>query len=156
MASVLTQSILVVEDDENDQMFMKLAFEKAGIVSALQLAEDGEMAIDYLAGRGAFADRRLHPLPALVLLDLKLPRVMGMDVLQWIRAQPELDLMIVVVVTSSQHESDIRQAYALRANSYLVKPTNPLRLGEIIALVKSYWMQANEPTASLPPHRLPV
>jgi CheY-like chemotaxis protein len=149
MDAITSQTILLVEDEENDVMFMRMALEHAGIASGLQVAEDGEQAIDYLSGKGEFADRGRHPLPALVLLDLKLPRVMGMDVLKWIRSRPEMDLMVVVVLSSSQQRSDIYQACALRANSYLVKPTNPLDLNAMMELVKQYWLRHNQPTASI-------
>lgn len=148
MSASTTQTILLVEDEENDIVFMKMALEKAGIAGGLQIAEDGAQAIDYLGGRGAFADRARHPLPVLVLLDLKLPRVMGMDVLKWIRERPEFDMLVVVVLTSSQQRSDIAAACSLGANSYLVKPSNPLELGEMMELVKRYWLQFNQPTAT--------
>ena len=90
-----TQTILLVEDEENDVVFMEMALEKAGLMRAFQVAEDGEEAINYLSGKGEFADRARFPLPALVFLDLKLPLIMGMDVLKWIRDQPALDTMVV-------------------------------------------------------------
>lgn len=144
-----TPTILLVEDEENDVVFMKMALENAGILQGLRVAEDGQEAIDYLSGTGGYADRTRHPLPTLVLLDLKLPRVMGMDVLQWIRERPEFDMMVVIILTSSQQRSDIEQASSLRANSYLVKPSNPLELNQLVALVKQYWLQLNQPTATL-------
>lgn len=140
--------ILLVEDDENDVTFMRLALKRAGITGALQHAEDGQQAIGYLRGDGAFADRSRYPLPALIFLDLKLPRVMGMDVLRWIRDQPCLDMLVVIILTSSQQRSDIRTACALRANSYIVKPSDPLQLQEIVSLVERYWLRLNQPTAT--------
>lgn len=151
-----TQTILLVEDEENDVVFMEMALEKAGLTSALQVAEDGEEAISYLSGEGEFADRTRFPLPALIFLDLKLPRVMGMEVLKWIRDQPALDTMVVIILTSSQQRSDIQKACALGANSYLVKPSNPLGLGEIVDLVKRYWLQLNHPTATLAAAAVPA
>jgi len=148
MDTVTTQTILLVEDEENDVVFMEMALKKEGLASALQVAEDGQAALDYLSGAGEFADRARFPIPALVFLDLKLPRVMGMDVLKWIRDQSELDTMVVIMLTSSQQRSDIRGACALGANSYLVKPSNPLDLAQIVDLVKRYWLQLNQPTAA--------
>ena len=139
------KTVLLVEDEENDIVFMTMAFKKHGIENRLHLAEDGQQAIDYLEGRGGFSDRVRHPLPAVILLDIKLPRVMGMDVLKWIRDRPEFDLVTVIMLTSSQQESDIRKAYALRANSYLVKPSNPFELGSLVDLIKRYWLQLNQP-----------
>ena len=116
MTATTHHTILLVEDEENDVLFMKLAMEELGMADGLQVAEDGAQAVDYLSGRGEFSDRTRHPLPALVFLDLKLPRMMGMDVLKWIRDQAELDTMVVIVLTSSQQRSDIRMACSLGAN----------------------------------------
>ena len=85
----MSTTILLVEDEVNDVFFMKHAFEEVGILNPLQVAVDGQEAMDYLGGHGAYADRERFPLPCLTLLDLKLPRVMGLEVLQWIREQPE-------------------------------------------------------------------
>lgn len=141
-------ALLLVEDDENDVEFMQMALAKAGLTSALEVASDGEEAIHYLSGEGKFADRTRYPLPAIVFLDLKLPLVMGLDVLEWIRARPALATTVVIVLTSSQQRSDIQRACALGANSYLVKPSNPLGLEEIVELVKRYWLRLNHPTAT--------
>jgi DNA-binding response OmpR family regulator len=148
MDSLTTETILLVEDEENDVVFMEMALEKAGLVSSFQVAEDGQEAIDYLSGKGEFADRKRFPLPALVFLDLKLPLVMGMDVLKWIRDQPALDMVVVIMLTSSRQRSDIQRACTLRANSYLVKPSNPAGLDEIVELVKRYWLRLNQPTVT--------
>lgn len=156
MDQITTQTILLVEDEENDVMFMQMALEKVGLTAAFQVAEDGEEAIDYLSGNGEFADRTRFPLPALVFLDLKLPKVMGMDVLKWIRDRPDLDTMVVIVLTSSQQRSDIQKACALGANSYLVKPSNPLGLDEVAELAKRYWLQLNHPTATMVGARTPA
>jgi CheY-like chemotaxis protein len=149
MDTITTQTILLVEDEENDVLFMQMALEKAGLASALRVAEDGQEAIDYVSGQGKFADRGRFPMPALVFLDLKLPRVMGMEVLKWMREQPALSTMVVVMLTSSQQRSDIEKACALGANSYLVKPSNPLELNEIVEGVKRYWLQLNHPTVTM-------
>ena len=137
-------TILLVEDDANDVFFMKRAIKLAGILNPVQVATDGRQAIHYLDGTGEYSDRTQFPLPRLVLLDLKLPHVMGLDVLKWIRAQPELKGMIVLIFTSSKLPPDISKAYSLGANSYLVKPSNPEGLVNIIALVSQYWLEVNE------------
>lgn len=149
MNTIKTQTILLVEDEENDVVFMEMALKKAGLAGACQVAEDGEAAINYLGGQGEFSNRARFPMPALVFLDLKLPKIMGMDVLKWIRDQPALDTMVVIMLTSSQQRSDIQNACALGANSYLVKPSNPRGLEEIVELVKRYWLQLNHPTATI-------
>jgi len=139
-------TILQVEDDENDVFFLKLALTKNKIEAGLQVAEDGREAITYLRGDGKFADRSHYPLPDLILLDLKLPHVMGLDVLKWIRDQPSFDMTVVIVLTSSQQRSDIQEACSTGANSYLLKPTSPMELIETMRLVRDYWLTRNQPT----------
>ena len=141
----MSATILLVEDDANDVYFMKRAARKAGILDSLHVAQDGQEAMDYLRGFGEYADRQRFPLPSLVLLDLKLPRVMGFEVLKWIRQQPALKSIIVIILTSSQEQPDVDLAYRLGANSYLVKPPTPDRLTEMIARIKQYWLDLNRP-----------
>src|SRR6185369_15415772 len=116
------KTILQVEDDPNDVFFLQRALKKAGVLNPIQVARDGQEAIDYLQGVGKFADREQFPLPALILLDLKLPLVMGLDVLKWIRQEAGLTVPIVLLTASAQ-ESDIAAAYCLGANGFLVKPS---------------------------------
>lgn len=142
------QNILLVEDEENDVFFMKRAMKKAGIDDPLHVARDGRQAIGYLEGSGPYADRAQHPLPSIVLLDLKLPYVRGMDVLKWIRSQPDLQLAIVIVLTSSKLQSDINEAYRLGANAYLVKPSTPEKMFETARAIKDFWLNLNQPPAS--------
>src|SRR5688572_22848876 len=129
---------------------MKHAFEEVGILNPLQVAVDGQEAMDYLGGHGAYADRERFPLPCLTLLDLKLPRVMGLEVLQWIREQPELKTLIVIILTSSRLGPDIERAYQLGANAYLVKPSTPLELREIAEGIKHFWLSTNHGPAVNP------
>src|SRR5688572_20815806 len=117
----MPRSILLVEDEENDVFFMQQAMKKAGVVNPVRVASDGQQAIDYFKGAGKFANREEFPLPCLVLLDLKLPYVMGLAVLKWIRQQPEITA-IVLILSASKEEADITTAYHLGANGYLVKP----------------------------------
>jgi CheY-like chemotaxis protein len=140
-------SILLVEDDANDIFFMRNAIKKAGLLEQLHVAEDGQHAIDYLAGDGKYGNRERFPVPDLVLLDLKLPCVMGIDVLRWIRLQPALELVMVVVLTSSRLEPDMRASYRAGANSYLVKPNGPQELLAMVTLLANYWLNLNQPTA---------
>src|SRR5579885_2359607 len=115
-------TVLHIDDDPNDVMLFAHACHKAGVSFDLHAVHDGDDAIAYLSGTGAFADRSRHPFPQLVLLDLKMPRVNGFDVLGWIRSQEELKKLPVVVLTSSNHETDVKHAHKLGANTYLVKP----------------------------------
>jgi CheY-like chemotaxis protein len=140
----MNQTILLVEDDANDVFFMKRAMKLAGMPNPVQVASDGRQAIHYLDGTGEYSDRARFPLPSLVLLDLKLPHVMGLDVLKWIRKQPDLRMIIVLIFTSSKLPADIQKAYFLGANSYLVKPSEPEELAQRIKLIKRYWMEINQ------------
>ena len=137
-------SILLVEDDPNDIILIKRAFEKANITNPLQVVENGEEAISYLDGKGRYGDREKYPLPILILLDLKLPRKSGHEVLEWLRQQPGLKRLTVVVLTSSQQSSDINRAYDLGANSYLVKPVTFDTLVEVVKNLNFYWVILNE------------
>lgn len=135
--------ILHVEDDEPYVFLLQLMFERAGITSPVHAVSDGQMAIDYLAGAEVFADREKHPLPCLVLLDLKLPKVSGFEVLKWIRQQPGLRRLVVVMLSSSAQPEDIERAYELGANSYIEKPCELGRTQEIAQLLKGWWLGYN-------------
>jgi DNA-binding response OmpR family regulator len=108
------------------------------------VVEDGEMAVAYLSGQGQYADRNRYPLPALMLLDLKLPRKSGLEVLTWLREQPGLKRLPVVVLTSSKESVDAGHAYDLGANSYLVKPVGFDTLLEMVKALGMYWFILNE------------
>lgn len=136
--------VLLVEDDPNDVLLIQRAWRKANIAAPLQVVTDGEAATRYLTGGGEFADRQRYPLPILVLLDLKLPRKSGFEVLAWLRQQPVLRRLPVVVLTSSSEPEDINRAYELGANSYLVKPVQFESLQEMMQTVHIYWLVLNE------------
>jgi CheY-like chemotaxis protein len=137
--------ILLVEDDPNDALLLQRAFRKANLANPIQLVSDGDAAVSYLAGQAPYADRSRHPLPVLVLLDLKLPRRSGHEVLEWLRAQPGLRRLPVVVITSSKESVDVRRAYDLGANSYLVKPVGFDALIEMVKALNLYWLILNQP-----------
>lgn len=138
------RTILLVEDDQNDVFFLQYAFETAGIGNPLQVVTDGQEAINYLAGAGKYRDRQRFPLPCLVLLDLKLPGKMGTEVLRWMRGQPHLANLLVVVLTSSSEVNDIDRAYECGAQSYLVKPLSLEKRLELAKAIKNYWLELNE------------
>ena len=140
----MTGTILLVEDDENDVFFMQQAMKTAGVLNPIRVASDGRQAIDYFKGTGKFVDREEFPLPYLVLLDLKLPHMMGLDVLKWIRQESEVSA-IVVVLTSSKEEADIATAYRLGANGYLVKPPDVNQLTDMAKSIKDFWLTQNTP-----------
>jgi DNA-binding response OmpR family regulator len=137
-----TGPILLVDDDENDIFFMTDAFKKAEVNLPIQIVRDGQQAIDYLRGVGPFADRAQFPLPSLILLDLKLPFIMGLDVLKSIRTDLKFRT-IVVILSASQEESDITSAYELGANGYLVKPSDVSKLTEMVKALHLFWNQTN-------------
>ena len=152
----MNQPILIVEDDLNDVFFLKRAMKLAGMVNPVHLVEDGRQAIHYLGGTGAYVDRAQFPLPCLIFLDLKLPYVMGLDVMKWIRAQPELRSIIVLIVSASNLAPDISKAYFLGANSYLVKPTDPDQLLRAITVIKQYWLELNHSASELEDLDMPL
>ncbi len=150
----MNETLLIVEDEENDVFFLKDALRKAGILNPIQVVDDGRRALDYLSGTGKFSDRKVYPLPAVVFLDLKLPQINGLGVLEWIREQPSLPSMVLVVLTASSLDEDIERAYRLGANSYVVKPSSREKLVSIVKDFGNWWFKHNEP----PPKRvnLPV
>lgn len=136
------RTILHVEDDSNDVFFFQRAMKKAGLLNPVRVASDGRSAIDYLKGAGEFANRARFPLPSLVLLDLKLPHVMGLDVLKWIRQESGIS-MVVVVLTASADDADIASAYHLGANAFLVKPADANVLVEMAKAINEFWLRLN-------------
>lgn len=136
-------TVLIVEDDPNDVLLLQRAFSKVSVPHDLRIARDGEEALDYLEGAGPYADRAAHPLPCLVLLDLKLPRRSGLEVLEGIRRTPALSGLPVIILTSSREESDIQRAYERGANSYLVKPVGFEGLLDLVRELAGYWLSLN-------------
>ena len=136
--------ILLVEDDDNDVLLIKRAFRKANIMPLMSIVSDGDEAVAYLSQTGQYKDIDRFPIPLLVLLDLKLPRRSGLEVLAWIRQQPKLRRLLVVVLTSSQENSDLARAYDLGVNSYLVKPVDFRDFVSLIELVDAYWFKTNK------------
>jgi CheY-like chemotaxis protein len=132
-------TVLHIDDDPNDVMLFEHACRKAGIEFNLQAVHDGDEAMNYLGGANQFSDRAQHPFPHLVLLDLKMPRVNGFDVLTWIRSRDEFKNLPIVILTSSNHETDVKRAYSLGANSYLVKPVGFDALVELARTIQEYW-----------------
>jgi CheY-like chemotaxis protein len=144
MASGGAQPILLADDDENDVFFMERAFDQAQIPNPVHRVKDGEEAVAYLKGAGKFTDRKKFPLPQFLLLDLKMPRKNGFEVLQWVRQQPGLKRLPIVVLTSSREDPDVNRAYELGANTYLVKPVRPDSLVELVKTITLYWLTLAE------------
>lgn len=137
-------TILLVEDNPKDIFLVQRAFRKAEIITPLQVVRDGDAAVQYLSGEDPYNDRTLHPLPVFILLDLKLPRRSGAEVLLWIRQKSELRRLPVVVLTSSREYTDINRIYDLGANAYIVKPPNFDQLVDILKTLNLHWITYNE------------
>lgn len=131
------QTLLLVEDNEDDVFIFQRAYKQAQITHPVQVARDGEEASDYLFGEGVYADRTRYPLPFMVLLDLKLPFMSGLELLEALRANPALADLCVVVLTSSAEERDVNRAHELGAYAYLVKPPSAQTLAQVMAAVRA-------------------
>jgi CheY-like chemotaxis protein len=130
--------ILLVDDNPHDVVLIRLAFRRVGIIDTIHLVKDGTEAMRYIRGEGAYSDRHQFPIPTLVLLDLRMPQTSGFDVLKWIRERAELSNVVVVVMSGSKNDADIDRAYALGANSYLIKPTRFEEMVRMMETLKDY------------------
>lgn len=142
--SVKMGSLLLVEDNADDVLLLRRAFMKVNVCNPLQIVSDAESAIAYLSGQEPYADPAVNPRPVLMLLDLKLPGKSGHDVLAWVRQQPALRRLPVVVLTSSREACDVNRAYELGVNSYLVKPATLDGLMDLTRNLVRYWLELNE------------
>jgi CheY-like chemotaxis protein len=135
-----TPLVLYVEDEENDLFFMQRAFQQVGLSHAVRTLTDGQAAMDYLAGKAPYADRNEHPLPRVVLLDLNLPTVHGFEVLHWMRQQPQLQSIPVVVFSSSGRQEDRTTAVDLGATDFVQKPSSGLDFIQVAQQLRERWM----------------
>jgi len=150
MEPLARHTILLIEDSENDALLMQRALRKSAITDCVHIAKNGKEAIEYLKGVGPFSNRQEFPLPQLILLDLQMPEMHGLKVLEWIRAQPEFRSTVVIVLSSSRLPGDIQVAYKLGSNSYLVKPPTLEMLYQTVAAIAQYWLALNQwPESSL-------
>jgi len=131
--------VLLVEDDENTVFFVKQASSKVKAGHVIQAVNDGEQATKYLLGEGQYADRNKFPLPNIILLDLKMPRMSGLEFLEWVRHNPQCSIIPTIVLSGSQLESDVREAYRLGATSYMVKPVGLDKLIRLLECIFEYW-----------------
>jgi two-component system response regulator len=139
--------ILLVEDNPRDAKLAMHAFEKYKVANTIHLCRDGAEALDYLFGTGAYAGRDVNMRPRVILLDLKLPLVDGLEVLERLRADPRTATVPVVVLTSSKEEPDIEKCYKLGVNSYIVKPVDFDQFTNVAKELGMYWLLLNEPPA---------
>jgi CheY-like chemotaxis protein len=136
--------ILLVEDNADDEALTRRAFKKNNVMNRLVVARDGVEALDYLFGTGAHAGRDLSVMPTVVLLDLKLPKIDGLEVLRRLRADPRTKLVPVVVLTSSKEEQDLAQSYSIGVNSYIRKPVDFEQFMDAVRHLGLYWLVLNE------------
>src|SRR4051812_32665694 len=144
MREPMSRNVLLVEDDENDVFFFRRAMKLAGWCSPLQVVEDGKQAIDYLEGNGQFSRREEFPLPTLILLDIKLPYISGLEVLKWIREHTTFKQLAVIMLTSSKEDVDIERACMLGANAYVVKPGGAEDLLDLVNSIWRFWIKYNQ------------
>jgi two-component system response regulator len=136
--------ILLVEDNPDDEELTRLAFRKSNIANRLEIVRDGAEALEYLFATGAFAGRGAKDEPCLVLLDLKLPKIGGLEVLRQMRANPRTKLTPVVILTSSVEEQDVTRGYDLGCNSYIRKPVDFTQFTEAVKTLGLYWLVINQ------------
>ena len=140
-----TKTILLVEDNQDDEELALLAFKKGNVLNEVVVARDGVEALDYLFATGPHAGRNVAAMPQLMLLDLKLPKVDGLEVLRRVRADPRTRRLSVVILTSSKEEEDLIQGYDLGANSYVRKPVAFEQFVDAVRQLQVYWLVLNEP-----------
>jgi DNA-binding response OmpR family regulator len=136
--------ILLVEDNPNDEELAMLAFKKANLDKNVVIVRDGAEALDYIFCRGKYKENDCYPTPKIVLLDLKLPKIHGIEVLRQIKSHPVNMMIPVVILSSSNQESDIIECYELGANSYIVKPLDFDEFTEIVGQLGKYWLSLNQ------------
>jgi two-component system response regulator len=145
-----SKTILLIEDNPSDIALTERALDRSRIANALVIAEDGQEALDYLFGQGAHAGRDPSDQPLLTLLDLKLPKIGGLEVLRTIRADPRTRRLPVVILTSSNEEQDVAASYDLGINSYIRKPVDFNQFARSVEQLGLYWLVLNEPPPSVP------
>jgi two-component system, response regulator len=147
-----SRSVLLVEDNPNDEMLTLRAFKRSNIANRIVVVRDGAEALDYLFGVGSHAGRDLSDAPAMVLLDLKLPKIGGLEVLRRLRSDERTQLLPIIILTSSVEETDLIGGYSLGVNSYIRKPVDFAKFTDAVARLGAYWLALNEPAplATLP------
>lgn len=139
----MAHNYLIAEDDPDTQLLIERAFRQADLSVPLYFTNDGQHAVDYLAGTGTFADRVQFPMPAILLLDLKMPFRDGFEVLRWIRAEPRLRRLVVIMFSGSSLEKDVEEAFNLGVNSFVMKPVSFSELLQVIMAIHHYWFGCN-------------
>ena len=141
--------VLIAEDNPDEATLIRRAIDKAGITAPVRILTDGEQVLLYLEGRGAYADRRANPQPTLIILDLKMPRKSGFEVLEWLQEHREYSVVPTVVMSSSSIDKDVQKAYQLGANTYFIKPTTFEELVGTMKALSEYWTKARRPESAM-------
>ncbi|MCI0747043.1 MAG: response regulator [Verrucomicrobia subdivision 3 bacterium] len=141
--------VLVAEDNADDAELFRLALRSSGVANPVHIVPDGEDVIRYLQGKEPYADRQAYPFPEILVVDLKMPKVSGFDVLKWLRAHPECRVVPVIIFSTSAIEADVQRAYELGANCYLTKPSDLKSFTALIQLTLRFWAVCTRP--ELPP-----
>jgi len=142
--------LLIVEDDVNDQTFIQRALKRSGVMNRLAIVNDGEEATTYLRGFGLYQDRTLHPLPRLIITDLKMPRMGGIELLGWMNDRAEFRLIPTIVLTSSSDQADITTAFERGAKGYMIKPVQFADLENLMQTIANYWRASCVPCPGIP------
>jgi len=136
----MARTILIVDDVEDDLVLLQRLLRTAKVANPISILRTGEVALAYLKGQEPFADREKHPLPGVLILDLKMPAADGFQVLQWIKGQPQLTQMLVIVLSGLTELEDVKRAYNLGARTFLIKPCRLADLAEIMKTYEGYWL----------------
>lgn len=139
------RTILIVEDEENDVFFLQRSFRSIGFRGDFRVCPNARCAIDYLLGRGPYEDRDENPVPQLIITDLKMPGGSGFDLLHWLKENPDYMIIPVIVLTSSNDPADVKEAYCLKANGYLVKPPSPQEQEAMLRRLIDFWNDCEKP-----------
>ncbi|MDB6111078.1 MAG: CheY-like response regulator receiver domain protein [Pedosphaera sp.] len=140
-----SEPILIVEDNDNDALLLKKALQRNQVTNPIHIAPDGVEALKYLCGEPPYEDRQAYPFPSVIYSDLKMPRMDGFEVLNYLKSHPDCAIIPVIVMTASDQDQDIKKAYELGANSYIVKPDTLDELTEIVGLCIDYWKVCSKP-----------
>jgi CheY-like chemotaxis protein len=140
-----TKTVLVVEDSEDELFLLRRGLEQIDVPHALRVVNDGQAAVDYLSGHGIYADRAEYPLPAVVFLDIRIPKYDGHEVLEWIRRQPRFKRLPVIMFSNSAHHADIERAHSLDITSYITKQLDFKAYRAALKTVLHYWLEVATP-----------